>query len=76
MKKAVYEIYKSKYYGLNLETGKVHEESGQDYSIEEFKKMLTEANEHGNGLNVTLMLQRFINYNYDIERLKEFYKNN
>lgn len=61
------------YFALGLDEGNLKDEYGRIYSIEEFKQFVNNSPEP---LDMTLMVQRLIQMDYDIEALRKFYKTN
>ena len=60
------------YFALDLEAGYIKDEYLNGYSIEEFREFV---NNSQIPLDMTMMVQRLISFDYDIDKLREFYKN-
>ena len=60
------------YFALDESRRIVVGEDGIDYTVEEFKKILS----RGVVVDMTQMLQRFVLFNFDFDRLADFYDNN
>jgi len=58
------------YFSIDIDKKEIVSEFGERYSIEQFKKILKLAD---SPVDMTLMCQRFIQYNFDFNRLKQFY---
>ncbi len=59
------------YFALDLDTGIVKDEYGETYTIEQFREIINKA---GRALDMTMMCARLIQYDYDLNKLKEFYQ--
>jgi len=59
------------YFAVDLDNEIITDEFDNRYSIDEFKTIFQNSTEP---LDMTLMTQRLINMNYDIKKLKDFYK--
>ena len=59
------------YFALDLDTGIVKDEYGETYTIEQFREVINKA---GRALDMTMMCARLIQYDYDLNKLKEFYQ--
>ena len=58
------------YFSIDIDKKEIVSEFGERYSIEQFKKILETASRP---VDMTLMCQRFIQYNFDFNRLEQFY---
>ena len=60
------------YFALDLDSGVIQDEYKKQYSIPEFKQFVNNSN---HPLDMTMMVQRLIQMDYNISALKEFYLN-
>ncbi len=58
---------------VNLDDGIIGDEFGNRYGISDFKQLVANSEEP---LDMTLMAQRLISLNYDMNKLRNFYKEN
>lgn len=59
------------YFAVDLNGKNITDEYGKIYTIDKFKQFV-ENSKHS--LDMTLMAQRLIRFNYDLNKLEEFYK--
>ena len=61
------------YFALDLEAGIIRDEFNRTYTVLEFQKFVDGAE---CPLDMTMMCQRLMSFNYDISKLRDFYKSN
>lgn len=59
------------YFALNLDTRTIVSEHGDTFTVDQFKKILSRA---AAPMDMTLMLQRLVRYDFDFDRLENYYE--
>ena len=63
------------YFAIDMENKVVVNDNGDILTVEQFKKIVESHSAHGDFLDMTLSLQRFISCDYDFDALEAEYQN-
>ncbi len=61
------------YFAINLDNRTIQSESGDTFTVEQFKTIIERAAEQNKFFDMTMMTARFIRYNYDWNKLETHY---
>ena len=62
------------YFAVDLDKKIVVNDKGDEFTISQFKKIIERNTAKGRFFDMTMMVQRLINFSYDINKLIEFYE--
>jgi len=68
------EVIKMKqYFAVDIDKGIVVNEEGDEFTIDQFKKIIERNAEKNVFFDMTLMTQRFVRMDYNLEELRDYY---